>query len=112
MKIQNKDIPLVTEFLRREAQDYSYPYPERWAQERLKLIVKGLASYRGKGDYLHINSYGNAGLPDRSLTITPSPWCPNGNIVIDLCTCGSLRCWGTITFPDKKSIGKKGVQPL
>ena len=114
MKIRNNDIPLVQAFLVREAQDYRKEGAdaEQWVEGIWKNIREGLASYDGSSNYLQINSISNVGLLNRSLIITPDPWSPKGMTTINLCTCGKLSCWGTISFPDGSRTGKKGVMPL
>ena len=112
MKIQERDLPIVKAFLEREALDYGNKVPQVFANFLLSEITEGLAQYEGKANYLILRSYGNAGCMNRSLILTPSPWDSKGNVNVDLCTCGNPECWGTIVFPNKKKIGKKGVIPL
>jgi len=117
MELNSKYIPIVREFLRLEAGDFAHrlitEYDiNRWVGFRMDAIIRGLETYKGKADYIVINSYSNLGTVNRTLTLTATPWDMIGNVVIALCTCGMDNCWGTITFPDKTSVGRKGVMPL
>lgn len=117
MKIQDLDLPLVKEFIKREAQDFRHRLntqekTNNWVDNLLSKINAGLSSEHGKANYLSIKSLSNVGLLNRQLVLTPDPWGPKGMVVVTLCTCGNLECWGTISFPNGKKIGKKGVQPL
>lgn len=104
MEIRSSDRALLKAFLEREALDY-VGKGSAFVDYRMEKIEAGLREYEGTADYLTIVSLSNAGLIERSLTITPYPWGEKGTIEIVLCTCGKDNCWGTITY--KESIREK-----
>lgn len=112
MRIQEKDLPIVKAFLEREAMDYGNKVMQVFANFLLSKIEEGLAQYEGKANYLIINSHSNMGFVNRSVMLTPNPWAFEGNVVVELCTCGKPECWGEIIFPNHTRVGKKGMEPL
>jgi hypothetical protein len=102
MEINNKDMDLVKAFLARESMDYGGTWDatnEKWCAKLLKIIVANLAKHADT-KWIHISSSGNVGVVIRRLHLYHK-YEGKGIAIVRLCTCGDLKCWGSIVNADE-----------
>jgi hypothetical protein len=91
MIIQDNNLKLIKAFIEREAEDFTPNKPEDWVKAVLEMI-KGKVAGIEDGNYLTINSYGNAGFLSSQLKIDIYCKCDKSfNYNIRLCPCGQLK---------------------
>ena len=112
-KIIGKNERLLKEFLVVEALDFKrYRKGKELNAEGLEYVSKVMEKIKkgiikeNKGfNRLVIESLGNSGAIIRKLEVDGrGKWFnwDNGNLNIVLCSCGNIKCWGSISFEDEK----------
>ena len=91
--MDEKDKLLIKAFIEREAKDFSPAKSDDWINEVCDKVCKDADEIKD-GDYLNINSFGNAGGLIRGLKIDvmkDSDYKKRFDYEITLCTCGQLN---------------------
>ena len=102
--IDSKDIVLIKDFIKREAQDYTPSKDEKWVNELNKIVISEIEKITEKVNFIHIASRGNVGCLQRELVLTPTDgfWDIGANVHVDLCTCGKLNHWGKVSLQQNR----------
>lgn len=79
MKLKPEDMGIVTAFLEREAKDYRWKDevqgPKDFIVKQLINIETEMAKYPKGANFAVLHSLTNMGQTQRSIALTPEPWC-------------------------------------